>query len=139
MTGNGRSLWPQALDLLNPTGTLPALAITYDQDAIDILLVVSLAEPQLEREGAYDMNFEQWPLETRRLAKLNVGHRSDNEGLPQILLDPERHAHGNFFIVRDKSVIRVVVPWIRRLEDLGESCFEVRSLVDWNAAREIDR
>lgn len=117
---------PRALDLVNPSGTLPALAVTYDKEVVDVLLMVSLVEPVLET-GDEDAALHRWrPMEARRLARLKVGHRT-GEALPQLLLDPERHVHGTLYLVRDHSVLRVVLPWVRRLEELGEQDRELGS------------
>lgn len=113
---------PRALDLLNPSGTLPALAVTYDSEAIDVLLLVSLVEPQWE-DG--DGGGGWRPLEARRLARLKTGHKGrGGEALPRVLLDPERHARGTVFVVRDQSVLRVTLPWVRRIEELGDEAAE---------------
>lgn len=129
-------LAPRALDLLNPSGTLPALAVTYDSEAVDVLLLVSLVEPQWEDEGALGeaagSGAHRWPLEARRLARLKTGHRGrGSEALPRVLLDPERHARGTVYVVRDQSVLRVTLPWVRRIEELGD---EAEEEVSWCGA-----
>jgi len=128
------NLTPRALGLLNPAGTLPALAVTYDSEALDVLLVVSLVEPQWEEAAdATGEPAHHWPLEARRLARLKTGHRGrGQEALPRIVLDPERHARGTVYVVRDQSVLRVTLPWVRRIEELGdEAGEEVRGWVTW--------
>ena len=85
-----------------------------------MLLIVSLVEPLLETPGGHELASHRWrALETRRLARLKVGHRAD-EALPRLLLDPERHLHGTLYVVREQVVLRLVLPWIRRIEELGE-------------------
>ena len=84
--------------------------------ALDVLLVVSLVEPQWAHH---------WPLEARRLARLKTGHGDrGQEALPRIVLDPERHARGTVYVVRDQSVLRVTLPWVRRIEELGDEAGE---------------
>jgi len=119
-TAGGVSISARALDLLNPSGTLPALAVTYDKEQVDVLLAVSLVEPLLETPGGHELASHRWrALETRRLARLKVGHRA-GDALPRLLLDPERHLHGTLYVVREQVVLRLVLPWIRRIEELGE-------------------
>lgn len=115
-TAEGLSMGVRALDLLNPCGTLPALAVTFDKELVDVLLAVSLVEPSLlrGREGG------PWrALEARRLARLMTGHRA-REVLPRLLPDPERHSQGILYLVREQAVLRLVLPWIRRVEELGD-------------------
>jgi len=126
-TAGGASISARALDLLNPRGTLPALAVTYDKEQVDILLLVSLVEPLLETPGGHELASHRWrALETRRLARLKVGHLA-SEALPRLILDPERHVHGTLYVVREQVVLRLVLPWIRRIEELGEGGDDVTS------------
>ncbi len=129
-TAGGVSISARALDLLNPSGTLPALAVTYNKEQVDILLLVSLVEPLLETPSGHELASHRWrALETRRLARLKVGHLA-SEALPRLILDPERHVHGTLYVVREQVVLRLVLPWIRRIEELGEGGDDVASFRD---------